>query len=191
MIGRRMTALRFIVPTEEHAQLLLDWRTRPDIAGQMLSEVPYDLERQKAWLRRCAERDDYVHRILCVDGEPVGHVSITVTEPAWKIATIGVLTGGRTGRTGAAPLNFAYMLNHVFFAMGMRKVVNHILGSNSPRLLKGQPLLGYRPVGVLARQVVKDGREIDLHIFEMLAEDWRAARGRFGIREDMDGRAWP
>lgn len=185
-----MSGLRFIVPTEEHAQLLLDWRTRPDIADQMLSEVPYDVERQKAWLRRCEERDDYVHRILCVDGVPAGHVSITVTDPAWGIAKLGVLMGERAGRTGAAPLNFAYMLNHVFYAMGLRKVVNHILGTNSPRLLKGQPLIGYRPVGVLSRQVVKDGQEIDLHIFEMLAEDWRATRGRFGVYEDMDGRVW-
>ncbi|AWK90230.1 GNAT family N-acetyltransferase [Azospirillum thermophilum] len=185
-----MSSLSFIVPTEEHAQLILDWRTRPDIASQMLTEVPYDVERQKAWLRRCAGRTDYVHRLLCVDGVPVGHVSITVTEPAWKIATIGVLTGERAGRMGAAPLNFAYMLNHVFFTMGLRKVVNHILGTNSPRLLKGQPMLGYRPVGVLSRQVVKDGREIDLHIFEMLAEDWRTVRGRFAIYEDMDGRRW-
>ena len=33
-------------------ELLLDWRTRPDIAGQMLTSVAYDVERQKAWLRR-------------------------------------------------------------------------------------------------------------------------------------------
>lgn len=185
-----MTGITFLRPTEEHAQMLLDWRTRPDIAGQMLSEVAYDLERQKDWLRRCEERTDYVHRILCVDGVPVGHVSITVTEPAWKIATIGVLTGERAGRTGAAPLNFAYMLNHVFFTMGLRKLVNHILGTNSPRLLKGQPMIGYRPVGVLKRHVVRGGQEIDLHIFEMLAEDWQAVRGRFGVYRDMDGREW-
>lgn len=182
--------ITFIPPTDEHAQRLLDWRTRPDIADQMLSEVPYDVERQKAWLRRCAERDDYVHRILCVDGEPAGHVSITVTEPNWKIATIGVLMGEKAGRTGAAPLNFAYMLNHVFFTMGLRKVVNHILGTNNPRLLRGQPMIGYRPVGVLARHVVKGSREIDLHIFEMLLGDWLATRDRFGIYQDMDGREW-
>ena len=125
-------SLTFIEPTEEHAQLLLDWRTRPDIAGQMLSAVAYDVERQKAWLRRCAERDDYVHRILCVDGVPAGHISITITEPEWRIATFGVLK----------------------------------------------------------RQVVKDGQEIDLHIFEMLAEDWLAVRDRFGVYRDMDGREW-
>lgn len=186
-----MTGLTFIEPTEEHAQLLLDWRTRPDIAGQMLSAVPYDVERQKAWLRRCRERDDYIHRILCVDGVPAGHVSITVTEPAWGVATFGVLMGERAGRIGAAPLNFAYMLNHVFYAMGMRKVVNQILGTNCPRLLKGQPMIGYRPVGVLARHVVKDGQEIDLHLFEMLADDWERTRHRFRVYEDMDGRRWP
>jgi hypothetical protein len=51
-------------------------------------------------------------------------------------------------------------------------------------------MIGYRPVGVLARQVVKDGREIDLHVFEMLADDWRVTRDRFGVYADMDGREW-
>jgi hypothetical protein len=68
--------------------------------------------------------------------------------------------------------------------------VNHILGTNSPRLRKGQPMSGYRAVGVLKRQVVKDGQEIDLHIFEMLAEDWLTVRERFRIYQDMDGREW-
>lgn len=185
-----MSGLRFIAPTEEHARMLLDWRTRPDIARQMLSKVEDDVEKQKSWLRHANKRDDYVHRILCVDDAPSGYVSITVTQPEWRVATIGVHMGERAGRTGAAPLNFAYMLNHAFFAMGMRKIVNHILGTN-PRVLKGQPLLGYRPVGVLARHVVKDGAEIDLHIFEMLADDWRVVRPRFGIVQDMDGRDWP
>lgn len=185
---QRPLPLTFIEPEEEHAQLLLDWRTRPDIARHMLTKVAYDLERQRAWLRGCKERADLVHRIMLVDGEPCGHVSITVTHAEWRIATIGVLMGERRGRTGAAPLNFAYMLNHAFHTMGMRKVVNHILGGND-RVLRGQPMLGYRAVGVLARQAVVDGVERDMHIFEMLAEDWALTRPKFGIFHDMDGRA--
>ena len=84
-------SLTFIEPTEEHAQLLLDWRTRPDIAGQMLSAVAYDVERQKAWLRRCAERDDYVHRILCVDGVPAGARFFRITLP---LLVPGILSAG-------------------------------------------------------------------------------------------------
>jgi RimJ/RimL family protein N-acetyltransferase len=96
----------------------------------------------------------------------------------------------RRGRTGIGPLNFTHTLNHVFYTMGQRKVVNHIMAGND-RVVKGQTMLGYRHVGILREQVVKDGAARDLHIFEMLEPDWHAARRRFGIFTDMDGRDWP
>ncbi|WP_207459129.1 GNAT family N-acetyltransferase [Azospirillum sp. SYSU D00513] len=182
--------LSFRVPNPDDAEMLLEWRLRPEIASQMFTAVENDVEKQRAWLRRSNERDDYVHRIMMVDGIPVGYASITVTNPEWRICTFGVYMADRRGRTGMGPFNFTHMLNHVFYTMGQRKVVNHILASNE-RVVKGQTMLGYRHVGTLREQVVKDGRAQDLHIFEMLETDWRTTRSRYGILMDMDGREWP
>lgn len=180
-------ALSFRMPAESDAALILEWRTRPDITKHMLTDVPHDLDRHLQWFRHCSTRDDYMHRLMCVDEHPVGYVSVTVTHTDWGIGSLGVFVGDDRGRHGDAPLNFAYMLNHAFFTLGLRKIVNQIMGSND-RLLKGQPMLGYRPVGVLKEQVVKNGRVEDLHIFEMLRGEWIAKRVRFGIYQDLDGR---
>lgn len=178
--------LTFRPPTTDDAALLLAWRRLPEIAAQSFSEVPDDIDRQRAWIERSNARADYVHRIIQVDGVDVGYGSITVTHADWRIGTIGVYMGDRRGRTGIGALNFAPMLNHCFHTLGLRKLVNQIFDSN-PRVLKGQTLLGYRHVGVLKDHAMKDGSPRDVHLFEMRAADWAAVRHRFGLFCDMDG----
>ncbi|MBP7339076.1 GNAT family protein [Niveispirillum sp.] len=178
--------LSFRLPTPDDAALLLGWRRLPEIASQSFSEVPDDVDRQRAWIEKSNTRSDYLHRIIQVDGVDVGYGSITVTHAEWRIGTIGVYMGDRRGRTGIGALNFAPMLNHCFHRMGLRKLVNQIFAENE-KVLKGQTLLGYRHVGVLKEQALKDGQPRDVHLFEMLAEDWAAKRHRFGLLYDLDG----
>lgn len=180
-------SLRFRLPTADDAALLLAWRRLPEIAAQSFSEVPDDIDRQRAWIEKSNARTDYIHRIIQVDGVDVGYGSITITHADWKIGTIGLYMGDRRGRIGIGALNFAPMLNHCFYTLGLRKLVNQVFDSNE-RVLKGQTMLGYRHVGVLKEQALKDGVPRDVHLFEMLAADWTAIRHRFGLFCDMDGR---
>jgi len=182
--------LSYRQPTEQDAALLLGWRRLPEITGNSFTDVEDDLDRQVAWLRRCNQRDDYVHRIIRLDGVDVGYASITITHRDWRIGSIGTYMGDRRGRRGAGPLNFTHVLNHCFYTLCLRKVVNQIFANNE-KVRRGQTLLGYRPVGVLRRHAVRHGVERDVHLFEMLAEDWATARLRFGEFADLDGRLWP
>jgi len=182
-------SLSFRLPTPDDASLLLGWRRLPEISSQSFSDVPDDLDRQRDWLARSAARSDFHHRIIQVNGVDVGYGSITITQPDWGVGTIGVYMGDRRGRIGIGALNFAPMLNHCFYTLGLRKLVNQIFADNE-RVHKGQTLLGYRHVGVLRAHAVKNGMPRDVHLFEMLAEDWTAIRHRFGLMADMDGRVW-
>ena len=101
-------SLSYRRPTEDDARLLLDWRLRPDISRHLFTQVEDDIGKQRAWLARSNARDDYHHRIMMVDGVPVGYASITITHAAWGIATLGAYMADRRGRTGSAPLNFTH-----------------------------------------------------------------------------------
>lgn len=182
----RGRALSFRLPTEVDAAMLLAWRRLPEVTGNSFTDVEDDLDQQRAWIARCNARADYHHRIIQVDGVDVGYTSITITQPAWGIGSIGAYMGDRRGRTGIGALNFAPVLNQCFFRLGLRKVVNQIFAENA-KVLKGQTLLGYRHVGVLKSHAVKNGEPRDVHLFEMLAEDWAAVRPRFGLLYDLDG----
>lgn len=179
-------ALRYRQPTVDDAQLLLDWRTRPDITRYMFSDIEYDLDKQKAWLEGCARKPGYVHRLICLDGRPIGYTSITVTDGRAGIGTVGVYIADLSARAGIANFNFVNTLNHAFLTLGLHKIVNHVLGGNR-RLLRQQELIGYRYVGVLRQHHLKDGERHDIHIFEQLRSEWIEHREKFRDKRDLDG----
>jgi len=170
--------------TEDDAQRLLDWRTAPHITQYMLTDVPYDIERQKAWIERCSTRDDYQHAIIRIEGRDVGYASITVTDSRAGIGEIGVYIGDDAAPKELTIYNFVGTLNHAFFTMGLHKIINHIVAWNE-RTVRLQAFNGYSHVGVLKDHALKDGVRHDLHIFEQSAAHW----AEFG-KKFKDSRNW-
>lgn len=181
-----MSGLSFRRITLDDAALLLDWRRRPHVASNMLSEIDNDLEQQRAWLARTNAREDYCHRIMQVDRRDIGYVSITVVDQKNAIGEIGIYIGELDTPREITSDNYLYILNHAFFTLKLHKLVNHIIGSNS-RVLAMQKFNGYRYVGILKEQVLVRGERQDLHIFEQLASDWALFSAKKGVRTDMDG----
>lgn len=178
--------LHYRQPTVDDAQLLLDWRTRPDITRYMFSDIERDLAKQRAWLEACERKQGYIHRLICVDGVPIGYTSITVTDDCARIGTVGVYIADLGARAGIANFNFVNTLNHAFLTLGLHKIVNHVLGGNR-RLLRQQELIGYRHVGILRQHHLKRGEWHDVHIFEQLRSDWIEHREKFRDKRDLDG----
>ncbi|MFT3998194.1 MAG: GNAT family N-acetyltransferase [Asticcacaulis sp.] len=170
----------------DDAKMLLDWRTSPRITQYMLTDVPYDIARQTAWIERCATRDDYHHRIIRIEGRDVGYCSITLTDRANGIGEIGVYVGDPDVSTTQSAYNFLGTLNHAFCTLNLHKLVNHVVHWND-RVVRAQAFNGYRHVGVLKNHVLKDGVRHDLHIFEQEADEWRAFRKKFRDTRDWDG----
>lgn len=178
--------LHYRPPSLADAQLLLDWRSHPDITRWMFTDIAYDLDAQRAWLTAAAARPGFVHRLICVDGRPVGYGSITTIDDRAKVGTIGVYIADRRSRAGIAGFNFIHMLNHAFFTLDLNKIVNHILGGNA-RLVRAQRYNGYRHVGVLQQHFLKYGELHDVHIFEQTRRDWTQFRRKFRDLRDLDG----
>jgi RimJ/RimL family protein N-acetyltransferase len=173
-------------PTPDDAKLLLDWRTAPHITQYMLTDVPYDIERQAAWIERTNARDDYQHAIIRIEGRDVGYASITVTDAQSGIGELGVYIGDQDAPKALTIYNFVGTLNHAFFTMKLHKLVNHIIAWND-RTVRMQVFNGYRHVGVLKDHTLKDGVRHDLHIFEESAAEWAVFRTKFGDDRNWDG----
>lgn len=168
----------------EDARLLLDWRTAPHVASNMLTDVSYDIERQAGWIESCNAREDYRHSIIRIEGRDVGYTSITVTDARNGIGEIGCYIGEANASGAMTVYNFVGTLNHAFFTMGLHKLVNHIVAWND-RVLRVQRFNGYRHIGVLKEHVLKEGSRHDLHIFEQSAAQWAEFRAKF-----RDNRNW-
>lgn len=174
----------------DDAEMLLRWRTSPGIGQYMLTEVENNLERQRRWIIACESRTDMVHRIVRIDGADVGYCSIKVTDMIAAIGEIGIYIGETAAPPTFIAYNFIHLLNHAFFAMRLRKIVNHIMATND-RLIPVQKFNGYRHVGVLKEHALKEGRYLDMHIFEQTAKEWSTFRHKFGDWRDLDGGSWP
>ncbi|MDI7776138.1 GNAT family N-acetyltransferase [Asticcacaulis sp. EMRT-3] len=170
--------------TPDDAKLLLDWRTAPHVTQYMLTDVPYDIERQRGWIQRCQARDDYHDCILQCEGRDIGYTSITITDRHSGIGEIGIYIGDLTAPHALTMYNFVHTLNHAFFTLGLHKLVNHVVAWNG-RVVKMQAFNGYRHVGVLKEHALKDGVRHDLHIFEQSAAEWAVFRKKF-----PDNRNW-
>lgn len=182
----RSGVLTYPVPGDEHAATLLAWRTRPDITKYLLTDIADDLPAQRRWLANVAVRPDFLHRLIAVDGIPVGYCSITTTDAVAGIGTIGVYLAEKTSRGGIASFNFIHILNHALLTLGLFKIVNHIMSANE-RVIRSQVMNGYRPVGILRQHALKHGERHDLHVFEQLREDWLKHREKFRDYRDLDG----
>lgn len=176
--------------SRDDAEMLLRWRTSPSIGQYMLTDVDQDGDKQRRWIEATNARSDMVHRIIQIKGEDVGYCSVKITEPEARVGTVGIYIGEPATPTSLSAFNFIHILNHAFFAMGLRKIVNQILATND-RLLPAQKFNGYRHVGTLNEHVEKQGRWLDMHIFEQTAQHWTGFRLKFKDWRDLDGTLWP
>jgi len=172
----KFLSYRRVVP--EDAKMILDWRTAPAITQYMLTDVPYDIERQKAWIEASNSREDYQHCIIQIEGRDVGYASITVTDKRSRIGELGVYIGETSAPRELTIYNFVGTLNHAFFTMGLHKIVNHVVDWNE-RTIRLQAFNGYRHVGVLKDHALKGDVRHDLHIFEQSAAEWAIFRNKF------------
>ncbi len=166
-----MSLFRFRRPTVDDAATLLDWRTRPDVTRWMFTDVDHGVEAQRAWIERCAARDDMRHFVIVAEGRDVGYLAFQPIDRANRRCSTGHYFADAPDRRRYGGYMHAYIMDYCFHALGMHKVVNQFMAGNT-KVLKLQTILHYRPVGVHREHVFKYGAWHDVHVFEMLAREW-------------------
>jgi RimJ/RimL family protein N-acetyltransferase len=168
--------IQFRPPTIDDAAMLLEWRSSPRVNAMMYTDVQDgDVEQQKRWIERCGQRDDYAHFIIMGDGEPVGYLSYSQIDRVNSRCSCGSYFGTVEGARKYGGHMHAYFMDYIFHVLGLQKNVVEIIDANQ-RVVKFQRLLGMREVGVLKKHVLKQGVFRDVHVFELLKDDWEAHR---------------
>jgi RimJ/RimL family protein N-acetyltransferase len=163
--------LSFIKPKTSDAALILKWRMDEKITRFQASNINPTLDEQKTWLKNMAENDTYEHFLICVDGRPIGYQSFSEIDRVNKKCTSGNYIYADADKIYGGYLH-CYLMDYVFYTLGMNKIVNYILEGNE-RVLKMQKVLKCRQVGILKQHVYKDGKFLDINVFELLESDWQ------------------
>lgn len=162
--------LKFVKLREEHLALVLRWRIQPEVTRFMVTDVENDLGAHKKWFERVSKSPDFRYWVISHNDRLVGLANIAEYSSVHKRCSLGYYIGEHDYRQMGA-FFLPYLYNHVFGAMGLHKLHGEVLDGNP--IIKIHELHGYRRVGTLRDHVFKNGKFHDLHVVELLAEDWK------------------
>ncbi len=174
-------ALNFKRVERDDAQLLLQWRSDPEISKGMFTDLKEpSLEKQQAWIDSLANRDDYRAYIIQDDGISVGFLCFSDIDHQHLRCSTGSYIYERQARLKYGATLHTYICNYVFHQLNFNKIVNYILDANE-KVVKLQKLHKTRLVGVLRQHINKNDQLLDVHIFEQLKQDWSMQKQHFNF----------
>lgn len=169
--GAKMT-LSFKRVTESDAELLLQWRTDPEIAKFMFTDLDNpSVEKQKKWIASLADRKDYRAYMIQDDLTSVGFVSFSEIDFVNKRCSTGLYIYVKEARLKFASTIHEYISYYIFHRLQCNKLMTQILDSNK-KAIKLQALLHNHYVGCLQQHIFKNNTFHDVHVYEVLHEDW-------------------
>ncbi|CAK0775748.1 RimJ/RimL family protein N-acetyltransferase [Azospirillaceae bacterium] len=176
--------LHFRRPTLDDARTILDWRTDPEISRHMFSDITYDLDKQRAWITSISQRSDYRHFIIGTEGRSIGYLSYSQIDSHNGHCVPGFYVGDRDARTSAASYLHWFIMDYAFFGMGMNKVISQVMDCNT-RMAKSLRLLKEREVGIYRRHIRKADGYHDVHVFELMREEWETHPRLFPLEQTL------
>lgn len=168
----RMAVLRFAKLREADLELVLAWRTRPDIASMMITDVVPDMEKQRRWLERISSDPTVRHWMILWNERPIGVINLAAIDHQHKRCSAGYYIGDLDLRQLGAVIP-PYLYNHVFRDLGFNKIYGEVVASNAA-VLRMHAMHGFRQVGTLRQHILKKGAFLDVVVVELLAETWLA-----------------
>mgnify|MGYP000184411596 CR=1 FL=1 len=157
---------------EEHLQLILDWRTSESITTYMKTDIPKDIEKQKAWYREKIENQhDVKHWVIFCENQPIGFTSIHDDKLTTDSLSWGFYIGNLSYKylSGLIPL---YFYNYIFMKFSELKFIYGEVLSNNDRMLKIHSMHGCTFLPRLRGAVKKNNEILDAVPIMLTRETW-------------------
>ena len=112
------------------AEMILNWRTSPEIAKYMKTEVDHGILEQEQWIISCRERPDFCHWLIVHQEKPIGYISISEYNTVVKTASWGfyIGEGEHAGLGGLVP---PFFYRFCFSELGIERIDAEMLYFNT------------------------------------------------------------
>jgi UDP-4-amino-4,6-dideoxy-N-acetyl-beta-L-altrosamine N-acetyltransferase len=84
---------KFVKLREEHLQMVLDWRIKPEVAQFMLTQVENDLDEQKAWFKKVSTNPAVAYWVIQYQNHPIGLINLAAIDRLAKKCSAGYYIG--------------------------------------------------------------------------------------------------
>jgi UDP-4-amino-4,6-dideoxy-N-acetyl-beta-L-altrosamine N-acetyltransferase len=177
--------IKFVKLKIEHLQLVLKWRTNPEIAKHLFTEVDQSIGKQLTWFNKISSDETVAYWIIEYCQNPIGLINLASIDRVAKKCNAGFYVGNAEYRQLAA-LILPYFYNFIFKKLKFHKVYGEVLSTND-NILKIHMMQGYRHVGTFKDHMIKDGRHIDVHLLELMKEDWHRQKRYQDYEVEFEG----
>lgn len=164
--------LRFVKLQEDHLEMVMGWRMKPEVTAMMLTDITPDMEKQRQWFKRVSADPRYWYWIIEYQGRPIGVFNLADLDWSHKRCNAGYYIGEHDFIQLGAIVP-PYLYNYIFETLKLNKIYGEVVAYNE-NVLKMHRMHGYREVGVMKEHIFRHGKFQDIVIVELLAKDWLA-----------------
>ena len=164
--------LEFIKVREEHLELILNWRTLPEVTRYMFTDVENNIENQQKWYKKILTDKSSRYWMISYQDNYIGVISLTDIDYNNKHCTWGYYIGETPYRSlgGLIP---PYLYNYVFHEMKFNKIIAQVMEGNE-NIMKLHKIHGYRLVGRHENHIYKYNKYHDIFTYELLHKTWKS-----------------
>jgi UDP-4-amino-4,6-dideoxy-N-acetyl-beta-L-altrosamine N-acetyltransferase len=153
-------------------EMILNWRTMPEVTKYMYTDFEPSLEQQKKWYRQISEDVNRKDWVINVDDEDVGVLSIVKIDRTNRRCEWAYYLGSPNVRGKGIGKNVELnILEYVFEKLGLNKLCCEVLKDNE-LVVKIHEKYGSLVEGDRRQQVFKNGEFLDIVEMGILREDW-------------------
>jgi UDP-4-amino-4,6-dideoxy-N-acetyl-beta-L-altrosamine N-acetyltransferase len=170
--------LRFTKLKESDLELVLRWRLSPEVSKFMNSDIENNLDHQRSWFSRISNDPSFKYWLIVFDNKPIGVINLMDIDLTQKRCSMGYYIG----EVGSRAIGFMvppYIYNYVFNRMKLHKMFGEALDGND-NILKMHKLHGWRHVGTYTDHVFKYEKFSNVHLLELMADQWLALQPKYG-----------
>lgn len=167
----RRDFIKFVDATEEHIELIYNWRNQPFIREVMYNSDFIKWEDHVNWLRSVFQDEMKFIKVLYYKDVPYGIANFHLTNKVSGFGEWGFYIGDKNAPRGMGKVLAYSMLNFLFEEVKIRKVCADVLDFNRVSL-NFHEKVGFKQDGILREHIYKNSRYCDVHLFSIFEEEW-------------------
>jgi len=157
----------------EDQEMVMKWRTLPQITRYMNTDSTTDIEKQKEWFQKQEQLESSYQWIIEWNGKPVGVTSIAEVDREKGTCTRGTYVAEEAERSfGMITDIYANQHDFIFEKLRLNKIEIEVFQENR-FVVKLNKMCGFQEVGILENHVEKNGKKYNIVKLELTKEKWK------------------
>ena len=165
---------------EADLEMVLHWRTMPEITKYMSTDIEFDMDAQRIWYHESVKiHCPAQHWVICHNSHPIGVIALADYDCESGQTSVSYYLGEVTSWSlgGIVP---PYFYNYMFFrrAPHLKKILGEAFCLNE-KVIRMHQIHGWTVTETLQKHVVKHGQGFDVSRLELTRENWVAQQVRY------------